>query len=87
MDYLQTPRPSQEVEDDQRTLDNMSTTEETLISRTKHIPQFTPEPFIFASKNKDQSNSTFDEYFVCLFPSPSPLSFTYCFLIAWSPRT
>ena len=61
---MDTPRPSVNVEEDQTSI---STTDETLISRTKNIPHFTPEPFILSSKDKYRSNDslTIDEYFVC----------------------
>lgn len=59
---MDTPRPSVNLEEDQTSI---STTDETLISRTKNIPHFTPEPFILSSK-KYRSNDglTLDEYFL-----------------------
>ncbi|KAF2647615.1 UPF0187-domain-containing protein [Lophiostoma macrostomum CBS 122681] len=64
MDY--DPRASLHVEDDQQTLEAMSTSEENLIPQKKHIPQFMPEPFILSSNNKRHSNnnSSFDDYFL-----------------------
>ena len=60
---MDTPRPSVNVEEDQTSI---STTDEKLISRTKNIPHFTPEPFILSSKDKYRSNDSLmlDEYFV-----------------------
>jgi hypothetical protein len=60
---MDAPRPSFNVEEDRK---SVSTIEETLISRSNTMPQFTAEPFAFTSQHKYERNDSLklDEYFV-----------------------
>ena len=75
---MDTLRTSVNVEEDQTSI---STTDETMISRTKNILHFTPEPFILSSKDKYRSNDslTFDEYFVGSLKFPVAVAVTEFF--------